>query len=158
MGMNATNPTTEFRGSKFNRDLDVAEIAKMARKDIAAEIKDGNLPAGLKASVKISRFSMGQSITVSVTAIPAWFRIWDRKFVAFEIETEGRVCYSGERYSSECRAMLRRLERVLNAYNRDDSDSTTDHFDVHFYGHADIAWKLGKAERETAEAEVKQAA
>jgi hypothetical protein len=155
--MNTTNNTTEFRGSKFNH-ADVRDIAKMVRKDIAAEIKAGRLPAGLKASVTIDRFSMGQSIDIHVTALPVWFRVWDRAFVAFEIATNGRRCYDGQRYSREARAVIRRLEGLLAAYNRDDSDSQTDHFDVHFYGNVAFGYGLTGQDRERAEAEVKQAA
>lgn len=148
---------TKSTGSKYNRDLDITEIAKLIRKDIAQAIKDGLLPE-IKTSVRIERFSMGQAIRLSVKSVPAWFRIWTREFVAFEVATDGRRCYDHERFTPAARACLRRLSSIMAAYNYDDSDSTTDHFDVNFYGSPEFDYRLTRTDREAIEAEVRSAA
>ena len=50
--------TTKEIGAKFNKDLDVADVAKLIRKDLKAAF-----PAA-KFSVRIERYSMGQRINV----------------------------------------------------------------------------------------------
>ncbi len=57
-------------GSKYVHGRDLADVAKLVRADIAAAVKAGVLPAGLKVSVRIRRYSMGQSLDVFVTAAP----------------------------------------------------------------------------------------
>lgn len=143
-----------FSGAKYNRDLDVKEIAKLVRKDIAAEIKAGTL-AEVKCSVRIERFSMGRSIDISVVEVPDWMQIWDREFVRFDVEHKSMAFYEGERYTPAAKATLRALERILQSYNRDDSDCMVDHFDVHFYGHAEFYHKATHRDRELAEREVR---
>lgn len=62
-----TAPKTITRkGDRYDRKMDVPEIAKRIR----ADIKAADLPAGLKTSVRCARYSMGRSITISVTACP----------------------------------------------------------------------------------------
>ncbi len=54
-------------GSKYEqtKDLDIVAIAKLLRQDIKASVKEGRLPA-VKYGVRIERYSMGQSIHISV--------------------------------------------------------------------------------------------
>lgn len=67
--MTAANDTAVSTiGSKFISGRDLAAIAKLVRADIKAAIAIGDLPAALKTTVQISRYSMGQSIDVRVTA------------------------------------------------------------------------------------------
>jgi hypothetical protein len=58
---------TKTIGTKYEqtKDLDIAQIAKLVRQDIAAEVKAGLLPK-VKYSVRISRYSMGQSLDVTI--------------------------------------------------------------------------------------------
>ena len=53
------------RGDRYNGKMDVADVAKLIRKDIREAKKAGELDKGLKTSVRIERFSMGQSITIT---------------------------------------------------------------------------------------------
>lgn len=98
-------------GSKYAEveNLDITEIAKLIRKDIKNE-----LPA-IKASVKIERYSMGQSIdVVAWTDVPIYV-------VGRDLNSNGQRLYD-------------KLKEIVDAYNFNDSDSMTDYFHVNFYG------------------------
>lgn len=56
-------------GAKYDSSLNVVEIAKRIRADIKAAITAGTIPA-IKTSVRISRYSMGRSIDVTITETP----------------------------------------------------------------------------------------
>jgi len=123
-------------GSKYIQGQDVAEIAKALRVDIREAVRAGELPAGLKASVTISRFSMGCSLSVNVTALPAGFPV-----LAGDPE-----CPHAK--APETCALLKQLEGLVDAYRRDDSDSSVDYFSCNFYKHVEIHWQLEKVLRE----------
>jgi hypothetical protein len=127
----------EVRGSKFDGSLDVAEIAKRLRREIREAIKAGTLPKGLKTSVTIDRFAGGQSCDIRIKALP--FPLlnpdWRRSRPASGLDL----------YTGQARDVLDELSRMLGAYNRDNSDSQTDYFDVHFYGHVGVHWEYEKA-------------
>lgn len=106
--------------------LDVADVAKALRAEIKAAVKSGKLPRGLKASVTISRFSMGCSLSVKVTAVPAGFVI-----LAGDPE-----CPHAK--SPAAAALLAKIEAMIAPYHRDDSDTMTDYFNVNFYKHVDF--------------------
>ena len=61
---------SQTAGAKFERGRDLTLVAKDLRRDIRAEIKANRLPKGLKVSVRIERYSMGQSLHLAVTAAP----------------------------------------------------------------------------------------
>ncbi len=69
MKTSATNDNAST-SSKYVHGRDLAATAKLIRADIAAAVAGGALPAGLKVSVRISRYSMGQSLRVDVTSAP----------------------------------------------------------------------------------------
>jgi hypothetical protein len=141
-------------GSKFDKNLDVAEIAKRVRKDIAEAVKAGKMPKGLKCSTRINRFSGGSSIDISIEALPVSFKVWDRAFVRFDVANKGMVYYEGARLTKEARTLLDTLEALLNAYNRQDIDTQTDYFNVRFYGHVDYNYKATDPDRARAEKEI----
>lgn len=125
-----------MKGSKYIQGQDVAEIAKVLRSDIKQAVKAGLLPTGLKVGVTISRFSMGCSLSVRVTALPAGFPV-----LAGDPE-----CPHAK--APETRALLEQLEEMVDAHRRDDSDPSTDYFSVNFFKHVDVDWRLEKAIRE----------
>ena len=96
-----------IHGPKYEltKDLDVAEIAKLLRKDIK-----GRFPS-IKSSVRIDRYSMGQSINV----------------------------YLSEFGKLEPHVVKSVVQDLMNCYNFDDSDPMTDYFRVRFYGFVSLA-------------------
>lgn len=135
-----TTTTNNTAGSKYSetRDLNLAVVAKLVRADIKA-LKI----AGLVCSVRIDRFSGGQSMDVRVKVSPV--QIWTDAYVA----SNPRDYFEGDRFTPEAKALLAQLEAVLQAYNRDDSDIQSDYFSVRFYGHAEFSSDATRADRET---------
>jgi hypothetical protein len=131
-------------GRKYDKNLSTTEIAKRFREDLKAAIKAGTLPKGLKCSVRTKYFAGGSSIDVDVTALPAGFRLFDTEFLTHHRDRPSEF-YSGERRTPEAKALLAALEKMLQAYNYDGSDIMTDYFNVNFYGHAGLGWKLEEA-------------
>lgn len=105
-------------GSRWERGRDIAEIAKDVRRDIKAAVKAGNLPADVKFSVRISRFSMGKSLDVRAT-LP------DRP--------ARRAIETGYGYTHEAATIIAVVKSITDAYNYDASDSLTDYYNVEFY-------------------------
>jgi hypothetical protein len=135
-----------FTGSKYNPDVrNVAEIAKLVRADIKTAIKAGELPVGLKTSVRIERYSMGQSIRISITACPG-LTIVPVERIAAEIERP-HVHLEGPWQTEEARAIEKRLERLLNAYNRGEYESETDYCNELFHASVDFDYEFRKADR-----------
>lgn len=118
-------------GSKYEavQELDIKEIAKLVRADIAAAQKDGDLTPDAKFSVKISRFSGGQSMTVEAS-YPYSVRVSDVR------EAEQRD--AGFIYPWMPRHVVANkeaCEAIMAAYNYDNCDAMSDYFDVNFYAH-----------------------
>lgn len=134
------NGSRVFTGTKYNRDLDVAEIAKLLRADLKAA------KLGVKFGVRVRRFAGGCAIDVTIKTLPV-FRVVNPERVIAEIETPH--AYPLPDYlTTEGRELLNKVEGMLQAYNRDASDTMFDYFCVNFYGHADYASELIRAERE----------
>jgi hypothetical protein len=92
-------------GTKYEttKDLDVAEIAKLVRKDLKQAYPK------YKFSVRIDRYSMGQSLGVVASN-------------------------SGlSTHSDAANELERKIKEIVDAYNFDDSDSMSDYFHVAFY-------------------------
>lgn len=114
--------------------LDIAAIAKLVRAEIKAAVASGDLPKATY-SVRISRYSGGQSMDVRVSGLPFSLVNLERFYVE-----EGRVEeFRGVHYLSDAaRDVESKLEAMVGAYNYNGSDSMTDYFDVRFYGHVEI--------------------
>jgi len=108
--MTATYKTT---GSKYEatKDLDITEIAKLVRKDIKNLFS--NFPS-VKISVRVERYSMGQSLHVKA-------------------DNTGLV----ER-STEARAVEANMKTLVNQYNFDDSDHMSDYYHVRFHSNVRV--------------------
>ena len=123
--------TTEYRGPKYQAHRDVKDVAKDIRKDIKQTVKDGYLPGDpVKYSVTIERFSGGRAINVTIKNWPTPARRW----VADLRGTYG----GGYERTHEAQSAMVLLESIVDAYNRDNSDTMTDYFDVAFYSSIDF--------------------
>jgi hypothetical protein len=123
-------------GAKYNDLLssdggwvDVKDIAKAIRADIKAAVKSGDIPA-VKYSVRIDRFSGGQSINVTISGIPN-----------ARIEREHPYGGTVVANSDEANLVQHKVQAMVDAYNHDGSDSQTDYWDVRFYGFVSIDWR-----------------
>lgn len=140
-------------GPKWQSGHDVATTAKMIRADIKAAIASHHLPAGTY-SVRISRFSGGQSLDVRISGLP--FVVLSRERIARGV-LEPHAYPSGPLWSDVGAEVLRRVERIVGAYNRDQSDTQTDYFDVDFYGHVSFDGSWERAQRDAMAAQIRAA-
>lgn len=90
------------------KDLDIKEIAKLVRRDIKQAYPT------FKTSVRIERYSMGQSLNVT-------------------IQNTDTI-----RRSEAANAIEKAIKNIVDAYNFDDSDSASDYFHVRFYSHIKV--------------------
>jgi hypothetical protein len=141
-------------GWKYERSLDVAEIAKRIRQQIKNAIAAGALPQ-LQASVKISRFAGGQSIDIRV--VKASFQVLNHERVLVEHEQPHTFFPTAHYpiYTLHAVAALKQLQSMLDAYNYDGSEIQVDYHNVNFYGHAEYSNDLREREREQIVAEGK---
>lgn len=110
-----------YEGSRYRetKDLDIVEVAKLIRKDLAAKKEQRESPLfGLKTSVRIQRYSMGQSIHLDAWADPG----------------------AGMNHM----AIKQSLFAVAECYNYDRSDSQSDYFDVKFHVSTRVVAERGK--------------
>ena len=114
---------TEIKaGSKYDKNLDIAQIAKMVRADLKQAVKEGKLPEH-KVSVRVRRYAGGQSLDVAVTQCAA---------LGSSDRDEGGV------RKPQAMFMHTVMSQIIAAYNYDNSDLMTDYFDVNFYGHVEF--------------------
>lgn len=135
-------------GAKYEKGLDVKEIAKRFRAEVKAAQAAGELPKELKLSVKISRYSGGRSIDVKIKACP--FPVMNAKRMERELANPHEYIPGVLEpiYNEPARALKAKLSDMLEAYNFDGSESQVDYFHVNFYGGVDFDWTLEKAERD----------
>lgn len=140
--------TTITHGSKYEqtKGLRTVEIAKLIRADIKAAIQAGELPKGLKTSVRYESFAGGCAIRVSVTAVPDDFVYWRPEFIAFEAANP-HTFFQGERVTEEAKALLAKLKEIHSAYNFDGSDIQSDYFHVRYYGDVKFGWEIERDDR-----------
>ncbi len=134
--------TTTTIGTKYDatRNLDIAAVAKLVREDIK-QLAAEQFP-GLKASVTISRYSMGQSLSVRITAAPA--NILNPLHVqhfatTWEIPEDAATRV---RYTAEGKAMIQALDLLVDAYNRRETDFHTDYNNSRFHASVDVCGKF----------------
>lgn len=115
----------KFEGSEYKNTKDLApkEIAKIVKKEISEILKNEYNQYGMKISVTSKNYS---SINIEIV---------DSKINLLDDLKEA---------TGEIIVLLKRMEKIANRYNYDDSDSQIDHFDTRFYVHADINWELEK--------------
>jgi hypothetical protein len=121
-----------FEGSKYQstKDLSIREIAALIRKDL----KKYPTKDGYKFSVRSDIFSGGQSIAVTIRSIPEGITVETPEFVAWrEQNPHSSYLSAPQRYSNELTALMDDVKDIVNAYNFDDSDSSSDYFHSNFY-------------------------
>jgi hypothetical protein len=123
------------------KDLDITAIAKLVRADIKAALADGTLAAGTVCSVRTSRYSMDQSLSVSINGFAE--QVWTDEFVAHD----GNSFFEGERRTAIAQSTVRVLERILDSYNTKNCDSQSDYYNVTFHGTVDFASDVTRADR-----------
>lgn len=140
----------KFTGSKYRatKDMDIAAIAKLVRAEIKAAIKDGKLPAGMKTSVRIKRYSGGQSMDVDIKSFGPGHLALNPARVKWDAENPyGDHHHAPQHRPAAAARAIKMIDAMLSAYNFDDSDSMTDYFHVRFYGHATVDWEYDAEER-----------
>ncbi len=138
----------DFKGSKYaeTRDLDLAEIAKLVRVDIKAAVKAGDLPKGIKTSVRISRYSMGQSLNVTIKECPG-LMVANPDRVRFDSDDpHGHTMLL--LLSPDALEVLGVVQDIMDTYNYDSSDPASDYYNVRFYGHAGFCSDLAERSRD----------
>ena len=114
-------------GSKFNTNMTIVEIAKALRKDIKAMMKAGRFE-GMKVSVRVDRYSMGQALDITITK---WNGdIMNADFV--KADCDERIDRNLQRYVPAARMALATLTALAGQWNYDNSDSMTDYYDVNY--------------------------
>ena len=129
--------TPHTLGSKYevNKDLDIGEIAKRVRKELAA-----GFGKGWKFKVTIKRYSGGQSLTANAVQAPARVVLWEP---APKVDEYSR----GWNLSPTARDAEEKIKQIVNAYNFNNSDTQADYSHVNFYAHVSV--------RDAAEAQYK---
>jgi hypothetical protein len=148
-----TSTANNFYGSKFEetKDLDVKDVAKLIRAEIKAIKKAGvYLPKALKVSVKISRYSGGQSLDIVIKGVP--FKVLRQEFLAHVTNNPYASLQGVERYTPQAKAVMATLTEIMESYNRDQSDTISDYFSVKFYGDVNFCYEVTNAEHKAFEA------
>jgi hypothetical protein len=123
MGPANGNDSNHWTGHKYLPGQDIVDIARNVRRDIADAIKAGILPA-CTVQVRISRYSMGQSLSVTIVKLSQSFNV-----------------------SEDGPAVLDTMRTIANAYNYDRSDCTSDHFDCNFHLRVHFSHEVEEADR-----------
>ena len=112
-----------WTGDLYEHGRDLADVAKLLRADLRT--------AGIVARVAISRYSMGQSLTVSVTAPEGMVLLSTRRIrqdLGLVAVAPGAAPDMWR--SREAAALIDRVEAMANRYNRSWSDKNQT-FGVH---------------------------
>lgn len=128
------------KGTKYHevQNCDVAEIAKRIRQDLKAGQKAGQLDKSAKFSVKIRRFSGGQSVDVEIVKVDFLainFEAW--KVLKASDYTESWADHGG-RLSRKASDLKLDVEQIVQQYNRADVDSQSDYHNTNFFYHVEF--------------------
>jgi hypothetical protein len=127
--------TSRWYGYNYDRERSVKDDAANIRRHIRTMVQAGLLPSDWTYSVRYRRFAGGSSIDVRATS--------PRPIYAADPHSDGPVKHAEtgawvtawvDRLTSEARAVKGTLEDLVNGHNHDGSDTSTDYFDVKFYG------------------------
>lgn len=102
------------KGPKYIGRRPLKEVSTDIRRDLKDAVASGDLPSGLKFSVKSDNRGTS-AIRVRVSGTP-------------------RTRDESGRLTGEAKAVYDKVDSIVNAYNRDNSDMMTDYFDVDYYG------------------------
>lgn len=137
-------------GGKYERNMDVSEIAKRVRAEIKAAIKNGQLHNG-KYSVTVRRC---ESISILVKEVDLSIL----NLARIKAEREQGTNFRGDIqiYTDEARDLISRLKAIANAYNYDNSEIMTDYFDVNFYLNVSFDYSLVSSQHKALEAMIEK--
>ena len=145
-----------WEGSHYDRDLDIKEIAKRLRKQLKTKFPK------CKFSITIERYSMGQSMSLSLMEAPFTAIIGQRireftngeeVFTVKPVDEEhsqlNQYAFSdpyesvkgnsnGAILSKEAWDIMKYACKAAASFNYDDSDGMIDYFDTNFYLHPNI--------------------
>jgi hypothetical protein len=140
------DPSNEWKGEKYDGHRDVADVAKMIRKDIKQAKKGGAIPKAAKISVRISRYSMGCTLYVNVVSAP--FQVHAPEWLTWYIEDPHASMFDSpcDRMTDEAKSLKETLKQIVLSYKRDNSDSQSDYWDVNFYHDVDFDSGIWNAE------------
>lgn len=133
-------------GEKYEatKGLRTVELAKLIRADIAQLITVGQLPNGLRVSLR-TRTRGTLAIDAVITAAP--FPILSPAYyLAFEVLPHFPRRIS--RFSPLAIIVVDRIKQALDAYNYDRSEPETDYYNVRFWSGVDIGSQLERAHAE----------
>lgn len=135
-------PVKETKTAKqlyYERGLDVKDIAKLIRKDLKKEFGKGN-----KFSVRISRFSGGQSIDITAKQVTddlvySYKDLYERNNLErLQWDNPDLYEYLNELYQKQqflTDDVRKTIKSIVDQYNYNESDPYTDYYDVGFYSH-----------------------
>jgi hypothetical protein len=121
-------------GTKYQAGRDIAEVAKLVRKDLKAAQVAGELPTDATFAVRVDRFSGGQSLDVTIIGMPD---SWTYNQPGLEPNYAEYIPAHGGQ-TDQATAAVRKIERIVFAYNYDGSDIQSDYFNVNFYSRVKI--------------------
>ena len=112
-------------GPKYQANMDIKDIAKEVRKAIKMD--------GFQFSVKIKRYSGGQSLYVGIKVVPDDFpmAVLEDRFDGYQPRWV---------YSPELKALIDSIKDVVDSFNYNGSDVMVDYFDVNFYSFVDLEY------------------
>lgn len=126
--------TDKFRGSKYEetKDLPLTEIAKRIKQEIRERYPR------VKVSVRTEFYSMGCSVDV-------WVQDADFNPINPEwLPSDSWYPVPKSRYTEQGKQLLKDIEGIVQQYNRDNSDSSIDYFEVRFYSSVEYTYDLQK--------------
>ncbi len=129
----------KFTGKNYDKtaNLSINEISKMIKKELSIEYTDW------KFSVKLDKFSGGQSITVDIKDMP--YNPYSEKVdYAFKNDEHPNLSYNDEYYNETYLKDESKINHILNQYNFDDSNSQIDYFHSRYYSHLRISEDIKK--------------
>ena len=131
----------KFEGSNYQKtkDMGLKQIAELIREDLKkyAE-KCRKVGFLIKFSVRTEYYSMGQSL--HITLQEANFKVYNPEFDPNE--HENRKPINTEKFYK----LKSVVDKIVNSYNYDNSDSMVDYFDVKFYHSFHIGERIREAE------------
>lgn len=129
-----------WEGSEYQatKNLDIAEIAKLVRREIKQQYPE------IRTSVRIERYSMGQSLNVRISESPEPLHNpdYDSDYNWAVRCGMAEISPDHEKLTTYLTARGQEIESgikaIIEKYNYDDSDTMTDYFDVNFYSNVHI--------------------
>ena len=112
--------------------MDIKDIAKQIRKQLKQEFSQ------CKFSVRISRFSMGQSLTVALMQAPFTVFAKQKKNNYVQLNqyqlrrsTDSFIC-NGAHLTPEAWKVMAQADKIVDQHNWDHSDPQTDYYSTNF--------------------------